>query len=59
MRDLTTCISESSFSLLFVDATEKSVLGFLYDPEKTFFHVRVTLKNAPVCWETSSKGWLT
>jgi predicted hydrocarbon binding protein len=33
--------------LLYVDATEKTVLGFLYDPDKTFFHTRVTLKNSP------------
>jgi hypothetical protein len=31
-----------------VDATEKSVLGFLYGPEKTFFQVTVTLKNSRI-----------
>lgn len=37
----------SSESTKELEPKEKAILGFLYDPEKTFFHVVVTVKNTP------------
>ena len=45
---MTAVYKKSGLCFSLVDATEKSVLGFLYDPAKTFLQVAVTLKNSHI-----------